>query len=178
MNKLFHYDDKYVYTVVSLIVSMVFLALSFILMNIIDMFFICLLTSIIGLIGSIYIFNIGIHFDYVNNRIIIIDSLWIRRISMTDVKYITFNEIIKPRKKRRLPFSVDALYGANWMDSSKYVYRNGKTYEIVFHLKNSIIINTYYGWLFKAKSERRVLKQEEILKNLIEQFMKSRNNKV
>lgn len=88
-------------------------------------------------------FNTGIHFDYKNEKVIIIDSLFIRSIPMSKVKYITIEEDKKIRKQRINLFSPDSIYGAYWTDYSKYVFRNGRTYRIIFHMTDDTIIESY-----------------------------------
>jgi hypothetical protein len=169
--RFFKYDDNNVFLFLVSIVTIALLVMTIILYEYLFMFVLCIVLSVVGFTGILFIRNIGIHLYYNKNKIIIIDSLLIRSISISDVQYISLLEDKKSRKKSFHLFSPDSLYRAYWTESSKYVYREGKTYRIIFHLKDKSIIVSYYGWLFKAKSKKRVILQEKKIKNIIQEFM-------
>lgn len=172
--RIFKYDDDHKYFIISMVVSFMFLCVAFYLHDIFVAYIIGIINSTIGFVGAFFIYLTGIHFDYKQNKIKIIDSLGIRTISMNEVKYISMEELVKTRKTRRGLLSPDSAYGAFWTFSSKYVYRNGKTYNIIFHMKNDSIIESYYGWLFNSKTKERVVKQENKLNQIIKEFMESK----
>jgi hypothetical protein len=169
--RIFKYDDNHKYFVISIVVSLVFLCVAFYLHDIFVAYIIGIIISTVGFVGAFIIYLTGIHFDYKKNKITILDSLGIRTISFDEVKYISIEELVKTRKTRRGLLSPDSLYGAYWTFSSKYVYRNGKTYKIIFHMKNDSIVESYYGWLFNSKTKERVVKQENEFNQIIKEFM-------
>lgn len=174
--RIFKYDDNHKYFVISIVVSLVFLYVAFYLQDIFVAYIIGIIISTIGFVGALIIYITGIQINYKKNKITIIDSLWIRFISIDKVKYISIEEVIKTRKARRGILSPDSPYGAFWTFSSKYVYRNGKTYKIIFHMKNDSIIESYYGWLFNSKTKERVVKQENKFNQIIKEFMEYKKN--
>jgi|JTFO01.1.fsa_nt_gb hypothetical protein len=169
--RIFKYDDNHKYFVISIVVSLVFLYIAFYLDDIYVAYIIGIIISAVVFVGALIIYLTGIHFDYKKNKITILDSLGIRTISISEVKYISIEELVKTRKARRGFLSPDSRYGAFWTFSSKYVYRNGKTYKIIFHMKNDSIVESYYGWLFNSKTNERVVKQENKFNQMIKEIM-------
>jgi len=170
-NKLFRYDYNYKLTIITLVATIFFLFITICLHQYQFAVFLGSTLTILGFFGTVLIYNTGIHLNFKNEKVIIIDSFLIRTISMSDIKYISIEEDKKIRKQRKTIFSPDSIYGAYWTDYSKYVYRNGKTYRIIFHLTDNTLIESYYGWLFNAKSALRVEKQEKKINQMIQQFI-------
>jgi hypothetical protein len=169
-NRTFRYDDSHKYFMILLVISVTFIVLSIYLNEDVMIFSIFLILSFVGIIGALLIFITGIHFNYNKQKIVIIDTFFVRKIYIKDVQYITIDEIKKPRKKRKWPFFDGASYRAFWTVSSKYVYRNGKTFNIIFHMKNKTSVKSYYGWLYKTKSKNRVEKQQLLFNQFIQEF--------
>ncbi len=100
----------------------------------------------------------------------------IKSINMKDVKYFSLEEIKKAKKGNLTQKLVDTYDQVNI--PSKYVYNNGKVFNIVFYMKNIGNIKVYYGWLYRTRSIERINNQIEEFKKIKENFMKYKNNKL
>ena len=49
------------------------------------------------------------------------------------------------------------------MTHCRYVYNQGRVYNVYFYLKNGTIITSYFGWLYKEKRIKKVLEIESKL---------------
>jgi hypothetical protein len=170
-NRFYKYDDNNFWFIITVIVSVVFITITFLLRNIGSLLFIGICLSSISIIGAFLIYNTGVHIRYDKSKILIIDALCLRIIPIDNIRYITFEENDKIRKAKRSLLSPDSLYRAYWTDSSKYVYRQGKTYRIIIYMNDGSIIESYDGWRYNTKSENRVLRQERKLQKVIQEFM-------
>lgn len=169
MKDFFKFDDKRKLFIIHFILGIFMLIASIFVIDYVIIFVLFLFVGLFYIICSIFILNTGIHFNYKKKKIIIIDFIFIKIINMKDVKYISIEEIHRKRKNVGVPKFADSIDKAIYY--SKYVYRNGKVFNIIFHLQNQDIL-VYYGWLYKAKSIKRVEKQLEMLQKMKNKFMK------
>jgi hypothetical protein len=87
----------------------------------------------------------------------------IKSINMKDVKYFSLEEINKTKKGNLTQIFVDTYDQVNI--PSKYVYNNGKVFNIVFYMKNIGNIKVYYGWLYRTRSIERINNQIDKFNN-------------
>ncbi len=141
------------------------------------MVFLCFLIAFTSLFGSVMVLLAGIHCNFKRRKITIVDYYWVRRIKLNEIKFVTFKEIEKKRKKCLIPLLSEAPT-ARWFYEPSNVYNNGAVFVIEFHLKNGTIEKSNYTWLFQAKSKIRVERQKEKLKKFVaflnEKFVISR----
>ena len=102
--------------------------------------------------------------------------MMIKSINMEDVKYFSLEEISKTKKGNLTQKFTDTYDQVNI--PSKYVYNNGKVFNIVFYMKNIGNIKVYYGWLYRTRSIERINNQIEKFNKIKENFMKYKNNKL
>lgn len=138
------------------------------------------LVAIILLIFFILIFSLflgfsiimGIQFDYRKGVIKSIVPILgdCKKIQMKDIKTIEFIEKSWKRKKYYfgLPFSKYSPIVDNY--NMNYTYRNGRVYEVKILVKGGMEHKIFYGMLFKARSLKRVEKQEQKVKAVLAEF--------
>jgi hypothetical protein len=88
-----------------------------------------------------------------------------RLIKMCEIEKIEFIEIYVPKGS-----GVTPKYYMTLGDKVPTIYKNGKIFKFVIYLKNDDIIEIPYNNLFKARSKKRVLRQEEKISNIIKEF--------
>ena len=91
---------------------------------------------------------------------------------MCEIEKIEFIEIYVPKGS-----GVTSKYYMALGDKVATVYKNGKIFKFVIYLKNDDIIEIPYNNLFKARSKKRVLRQEEKISNIIKEFNLFSNSK-
>ena len=170
MKDFFKFDDKRTVSILWLFISLCILILSICAINVIEVFVATLFELFITVLATIFTFNEGIHFNYKKEKIIIVKGLMIKSINMKDVKYFSLEEISKKKKGNLTQKFVDTYDQVNM--PSKYVYNDGKVFNIVFYMKNIGDIKVYYGWLYRTKSIERINSQIEEFKRIKENFMK------
>ena len=117
---------------------------------------------------GLYVFlKMGLYFNY---RLGIIKyfgphKIKKRFIKMSEIEKIDFVEIYVPKGSGMTPKCYIA-FG----DKVDKIYRNGKIFKFIIYLKNNDIIEIPYYNLFKAKSKKRVLRQEDKISNIIKEF--------
>ena len=173
MNDFFKFDDKRIVSMVWIVISIFMLILSMLAIEVIEVFIATIFVLIITLIAAIFTLNEGVHFNYKKEKIVIVKGMMIQTINMKDVKYFTLEEIPKTKKGNITQKFVDTFEQVN--TPSKYVYNNGKVFNIVFHMKKIANIKIYYGWLYKTSSIKRINSQLENFNKIEEKFMKYKN---
>ena len=176
MKDFFKFDDKRIVSILWLFISLCILILSICAIKVIEVFVATLFVLFITVLATIFTFNEGIHFNFKKEKIIIIKGMMIKSINMKDVKYFSLEEINKTKKGNLTQKFVDTYDQVNM--PSKYVYNNGKVFNIVFYMKNIGNIKVYYGWLYRTRSIERINNQIEKFKKIKENFMKYKNNKL
>lgn len=176
MKDFFKFDDKRIVSIMFLFLNIFLLFLSIYAIEVFEVFF-ALIISLVGTtICMLFTFNEGIHLNYKKQKIIIVKGVMIKSINMKDVKYFSLEEISKTKKGNFTQKFVDTYDQVNI--PSKYVYNNGKVFNIVFYMKNIGNIKVYYGWLYRTRSIERINNQIEKFKKIKENFMKYKNNKL
>ena len=173
MKDFFKFDDKRIVSILWLFISLCILILSICAIKVIEVFVATLFVLFITVLATIFTFNEGIHFNFKKEKIIIIQGMMIKSINMKDVKYFSLEEIKKTKKGILSQKLVDTYDKVNI--PSKYVYNNGKVFNIVFYMKNIGNIKIYYGWLYKTNSAERINNQLDDFKKIKERFMKYKN---
>lgn len=173
MNDFFKFDDKRVVSSLLLIVSIFLLVLSVFSVKVIEVFIASIFALIITIVGCIFVFNEGIHFNYKKEKIVIVIGMMIKTIPMREVKSFVLKEIPKDKKGFFTQIIEDPVDSINL--PSKYVYNKGKTFNIVFYLKEETV-TIYYGWLYKTTSLERIDKQLKHFQSIREKFMHYKNN--
>lgn len=173
MKDFFKFDDKRIVSIIFLFLNIFLLFLSIYAIETFEVFFV-LIISLVGTITCmLFTFNEGIHFNYKKEKIIIVKGMMIKSINMNDVKYFNIEEIRKTKKGNITQKFVDTYDQVDI--PSKYVYNNGKVFNIVFYMKKVGDIKVYYGWLYKTRSIDRINNQLEKFKKIKENFMKYKN---
>lgn len=175
MKDFFKFDDLRINFILFIIIDIMISLLSIycILQKEYKILLIIGLILMLLIVITVLIYNEGIHFNYKKEKIVIIQGPSVTTIDMNDVKYFTLEEIKKSRKNILLHPIYDTYDQSNI--PSKYVYKNGKVFNIIFYTKKMGIIKIYYGRLYKAKSIVRVNNQIKCFNVIKERFMKYKN---
>ena len=176
-NKRIRFDDRFYWTTLN--IALLVLVLFFLLLMIKNNapLGICVFLSIVFslFLCGLYVFpKMGLYFNY---RLGIIKYLGPhkikkRLIKMCEIEKIEFIEIYVPKGS-----GVTSKYYMALGDKVATVYKNGKIFKFVIYLKNDDIIEIPYNNLFKARSKKRVLRQEEKISNIIKEFNLFSNSK-
>ena len=173
MKDFFKFDDKRTFSLIWFFLSLFLIWLLIRLKDVIVVLVPGIVTLIISVLAMLFTYNEGIHFNYKKEKIVIVQGLMINKINMKDVKYFTINEISKPKKGNITQLFVDPVKNIN--SPSKYIYNNGKVFNIVFYMKRNKTVEVYYGWLYKTTSAERINNQLDDFKKIKERFMKYKN---
>lgn len=176
MKDFFKFDDKRIVSLLWLFISLCILILSICAITVIEVFVVTLFALFITVLATIFAFNEGVHFNYKKEKIIIVKGIMIKSINMRDIKYFSLEEINKTKKGNFIQKFVDTYDQVNI--ASKYVYNNGKVFNIVFYMKNIGNIKVYYGWLYRTKSIERINSQIEKFNKIKDNFMNYKNIKI
>lgn len=172
----FRYDYNYKMSIITFLVSLLFLVLTVASYDKDITAFYCFgISFLICLFNTfVLIFYQGITVGKKN--IIIVDDLylWITKINLEDLNRVELKEIKKDKKSNLYGFLNEFYHPYTYRCNSKYVYNNGRVFKIIFYLKNNITIDSYFGWMYKEKS---IIKVNKIVKKL-ENFVDSINLKV
>lgn len=176
-NKIIRFDDRFYWTTlnIALLVLLLFFLLLMIIKN--APLGICVFLSVVFslFLCGLYVFpRMGLYFNY---RLGIIKYLGPhkikkRLIKMCEIEKIEFIEIYVSKGSGVTPEHYIALG-----DKVATIYRNGKIFKFIIYLNNNDIIEIPYYNLFKARSKKRVLKQEEKISNIIKEFNLFSNSK-
>ena len=171
-NKRIHFDDRFYLTALSFVLALFFLLVSILIIISNGSIAICIIFGIMflyGIFGCIIFPKMGIYFNYNLCLIIYLGSHNDKKriIKMTEVIKIEFVEIPTLKGGGVAPKSQYAY--CNVIDTT---YRNGKIFKFILYLKNNDIIEIPYYNLFKARSKKRVMKQEERINEIIMEFNK------
>lgn len=176
-NKRIRFDDRFYLTTLNIAVLVILLFIlvlmikdntplgAIIFLSIVIFLLLCAL-SLFPRMGLYFNYKLGI-IKYLGTHKIIK-----RSIKMYEIEKIEFFEIDVHKGSGFIPSDYYAFSGE--IDT---IYRNGKIYKFFIYLKNNYIIEIPYNNLFKARSKRRVLKQEEKICNIIEEFNLFSNSK-
>ena len=117
----------------------------------------------------VFIKNQGVQ---VRNGIIkVSDYFWFTKIRVKDLKFAELRELTKEKKSNLYGFFHEFYYPTTYLYDCKYVYNNGKVFQIIFHLKDGTKRKTYFGWMYKEKNKTKV---DKVIKRL-EIFISSIN---
>lgn len=178
MKRFFRYDYNRRMFVVMNLISIGFLALSFLALR--HESSVWWLTGVAALLGfgaaDIYVYHQGIRIK--NNKVIIMDYLpgWFgRKFELSMVKYVELEELKKEKRSNLYGFFHEFYHANTYMFRCDYVYNHGRVFNIVFHLKDGSRMETYFGWLYREKNEKtvaRVCKSLETFINEINEYVK------
>ena len=176
-NKRIRFDDRFYWTTlnIALLVLLLFFLLLMINNNAPLSFHIFLSIVFSLFLCGLYVFpKMGLYFNY---RLGIIKYLGPhkikkRLIKMCEIEKIEFIEICVPKGS-----GVTPKFYITLGDKVAKIYRNGKIFKFIIYLKNNDIIDIPYYNLFKVRSKKRVLKQEEKISNIIKEFNLFSNSK-
>ena len=169
MKKRFKYDYNNKVTILTIIASLLFVVLAIIAYKDILGFIIFILMAIIPQ---------GLHFNTKINQLVIVDEYLYRRFDINNIQYLSYQEVKKKVRKSIYGFFTEYYHPATYMSECDYVYNNGKVFIIKIYLKKGGIYQTYFGWMYKEKSKKRVMKKEEELKAFIDEinlYLKQKN---
>lgn len=170
MKNKFKYDYNNKLFFINLFLSIIFLIFSFVFSNKMLAFIFLLLMTLFLFFNSFFIIRAqGIKINNKTKKIIIVDQLLIRKISIKDIGYVSLNQIPKQTKSKIYGFLNEFFYPNTYMSHCDYVYNQGKVYNVCFHMKDGTILESYFGWLYREK-EKTVKKVETKLLNLIEKI--------
>jgi hypothetical protein len=169
-NKRIRFDDRFYWTTLNIALLVLLLFFLLLMINNNAPLGFCVFLSIIFslFLCGLYVFpKMGLYFNY---RLGIIKYLGPhkikkRLIKMCEIEKIEFIEICVPKGSGLTPKHYVAL-----ADKVATIYRNGKIFKFIIYLKNNDIIEIPYYNLFKARSKKRVLKQEEKISNIVKEF--------
>ena len=165
-NKFIKFDDKYCYTI--------FISLYILLFGVILFFYheeILINLFIVLCIPLVMSYSWGVKFNYKKKLISFYTPLDFKctKIKMCDIKTLTFNEITKQRKNH---YYFGFFESGRFMNvfSPNHVYNNGKVYVFIVKTKDENEYRINYSLLYKARSKRRVFKQESKINQIISEF--------
>ena len=169
-NKRIRFDDRFYWTTLNIALLVLVLFFLLLMINNNAPLGICIFLSIVFslFLCGLYVFpKMGLYFNY---RLGIIKYLGPhkikkRLIKMYEIEKIEFMEIYVPKGS-----GVTLKYYMTLGDKVATIYKNGKIFKFVIYLKNDDIIEIPYNNLFKARSKKRVLRQEEKISNIIKEF--------
>lgn len=176
-NKRIRFDDRFYWTTLNIALLVLVLFFLLLMINNNAPLGICVFLSIVFslFLCGLYVFpKLGLYFNY---RLGIIKYLGPhkikkRLIKMCEIEKIEFIEIYVPKGS-----GVTPKYYMTLGDKVATIYKNGKIFKFVIYLKNDDIIEIPYNNLFKARSKKRVLRQEEKISNIIKEFNSFCNSK-
>lgn len=152
MNK-FKYDYNNKVFLINLVLSLVFLILSIAAFEKIVGFIILLIMSVILLFNSFFVIRLqGIMLKNDKN-IIIVDQLFVRKLCIDNVRYVSLKQIPKNTKSNTYGFFNEFFYPNTYTSHCDYVYNQGRVYNICFHLNDGTVVQSYFGWLYREKEK-------------------------
>lgn len=158
----FKYDYNNKVFIVNIILSAIFLFISILVFENVVGFIILLSMAIVLFLVSFFLIRPqGIKIK--KNSIVIMDDIRIEKIKIDNIKYVTFKQISKKKKNRFYGFFIEFFIPYTYMTHCRYVYNQGRVYNVYFYLKNGTIITSYFGWLYKEKRIKKVLEIESKL---------------
>jgi len=170
MKKIFRYDYNFKLFIITNIISFIFLLIAVVSYNkYIIAFWLLGIMFFISIINTfVFIYNQGIRVK--NEKVIIVDFLWVTRFKLNELKYAEIKEIKKDKKDNLYGFMHEFYDPDTYMWKCDYVYNNGRVFNIIFYLKDGSTRKTYFGWMYKEKSSAKVNKIVIKLKNFIEEI--------
>lgn len=165
----FKYDYNNKVFLINLVLSLVFLILSIAAFEKIVGFIILLIMSVILLLNSFFVIRAQGIILKSNKDIIIVDQLFVRKLRIDDVSYVSLKPIPKDTKSNIYGFVNEFFYPNTYTSHCDYVYNQGKVYNIYFHLNDGTVVESYFGWLYREK-EKTVNKVEKKLTEFIEKI--------
>lgn len=152
MKTVFKYDYNNKIFIITLIVSLIFLFFTTILIRHLIPFVIFLVLTSISFFNSFFVIKKqGITIDKKNNKIIIVDQMFYRKLNIDEIKFVTIEEIKKEKKGNLYGFFCEFFYPSTYISHCNFVYNQGKVFYICFHMSNGHIEKSYFGWLYKEK---------------------------
>ena len=169
-NKRIRFDDRFYWTTLNIVLLVLLLFFLLLMINNNAPLGSCVFLSIVFslFLCGLYVFpKMGLYFNYKLGIIKYLGPHKIKKrlIKMCEIEKIEFIEIYVPKGSGMTP-----KYYMILSDKVAKIYRNGKIFKFIIYLKNNDIIDIPYYNLFKARSKKRVLKQEEKISNIIKEF--------
>ena len=167
MKKHFRYDYNYKLLILSNLPTAAFLAIAIASFEKNDIgFLISILASFFCFLNTyVFINNQGIRVT--KGKVIIVDSLYLRTINLSDLKRVEIKEIEKEKKSNKYGFFHEFYHYSTYMQHCDYTYNNGKVFNIIFYLKNGTTKESYFGWMYREKSEDKVNKTQAKLTEFV-----------
>lgn len=152
----FRYDYRYKLLAVSIAVSLLFGAFTFLAIYFEKAAWWIFAVVFLFCVGNtfLYINNQGIRIK--NNHIIIVDDLYFRKFALIAVRNVELQELKKEKRTNLFGFFHEFYHSSTYMTQSKYVYNHGRVFRIVFHLKDGTTRESYFGWLYREKNPKTV----------------------
>lgn len=164
MNYIFKYDYNNKLFLINLLLSICFLIISIFSYKETIAFVILLIMAVLLLFNSFVIRKQGIIINHKNKKIVIVDQLLVRKLSIKDIRYVSLKQLVKKTKNKFYGFFIEFLFPHTYISHCDYVYNQGKVYNICFHMIDGTIIKSYFGWLYREKE----LKVKEVETKLLD----------
>ncbi len=167
-NKRVRFDDRFYLTILSFLLLIGSLLLIVYCTDLPIWGYIALIFIFSLAVTGLYVFpKTGLHFNY---KLGVIKYLGPHKISkrvikMDEFKKIDFIVFDTPKGTGMPPKDYIAYH-----EKVYEVYRNGKIFKFIIYLKNDDIIEIPYYTLFKARSKKRVEKQEKRINAIVKEF--------
>lgn len=168
--KKFRYDYNFKLFTITNLLSFIFLLATIISYskNVIA-FWSFIIMFMINFINSfVFINNQGIRIE--RGTIKIVDYFWFTKIKLNDLKFVEIRELKKEKKSNKYGLLHEFYHPSTYMYKCDYVYNDGKVFKIIFHLKDGTTKESYFGWMYKERSLKKVNKVEKKLENFIEEI--------
>ncbi|MBR2986454.1 MAG: hypothetical protein IKC63_00390 [Clostridia bacterium] len=120
----------------------------------------------LSLLSACLVRRHGITLSEKEKTITVVDDLGTRRLKTQDVLYAVLQPIEKETKSTVYGFFHEFFEPYTYMSGCDYVYRSGRVYRICLYMKDKTVIESYYGWLYRAGA-KRVERTEARLKTFI-----------
>ena len=167
MKTSFRYDYKHKVTGIVLLASLLFVLLSFFTRTDVAVSVVSLIFSFFLFLTAIFLIRTqGLHLNINKKKLYIFDYLLYRSFNLDDINYVSIHKIDKKKGSRLRGF----LWGElgitdprTYMDECDFVYNNGIVFSIKIHFKNGHTTDSYFGWMYKEKSLKRIAKKTQEL---------------
>ena len=170
MKKIFRYDYNHKMYFITLSVSFLFLLLTIFTWRYLVCLIIFSICTILSFLNSIFVIrNQGIKIDVKKGEVVIVDQLLMRKLKIKEIQFVELRQLQRDKKGNFYGFFHEFFYPYTYMSHCDFVYNQGKVFDIYFHMKNGLIIKSYFGWLYREK-EQMVKKIEKRLADFVKEI--------
>lgn len=165
----FKYDYNNKQFFISFVLGLIFAVLSIVTFEKLIGFVLLLIMAVVALFNAFVVINSqGIKIKNKKN-IVIVDYLFVIKLSVDNIKYVTLKQIPKETRSNTYGFFYEFFYPKTYLHHCDYVYNQGRVYDVCFYLKDGTVVKSYFGWLYKEK-EKTVNRVEKQLADFVDEI--------